>query len=134
MGSSGSTNPSNMICDAISAHGLHCTCCYGLLSTTLVHCCTLFLCYLGAVTQNQTNTEIQISIQRSSSWATNFCHPNHVTVFAHHNKFVDQEPSSKLCSDVSRAVLYYAICFYFSLLENNIGFLVLLILESHNNK
>ena len=33
----------------------------------LVHCCTLSLCYLGAETEI---TEIQISIQRSSGWAT----------------------------------------------------------------
>ena len=35
---------------------------------TLVHCCTMSLCYLGA---EMIITEIQISIQRSSGWATN---------------------------------------------------------------
>ena len=35
----------------------------------LVHCCTLSLCYLGA---EMIITETQISIQRSSSWATNW--------------------------------------------------------------
>ena len=36
---------------------------------TLVHCCTMSLCYLGA---EMIITEIQISIQRSSRWATNY--------------------------------------------------------------
>ena len=45
----------------------------------LVHCCTLSLCYLGA---EMIITEIQIAMQRSSSWATNysqtcFCVPSH---------------------------------------------------------
>ena len=50
-----------------------------LVSVRLVHCCTLSLCYLGA---EMIITEIQIAMQRSSSWATNysqtcFCVPSH---------------------------------------------------------
>ena len=48
-------------------------------AAALVHCCTLSLCYLGA---EMIITEIQIAMQRSSSWATNysqtcFCVPSH---------------------------------------------------------
>ena len=42
-------------------------------TTTLVHCCTPSLCHLGG---EMIITEIQISIQRSSSWATNYHNPN----------------------------------------------------------
>ena len=41
----------------------------------LVHCCTMSLCYLGAKTQ--------ISIQRSSSWATNYSWLDSVCLSSH---------------------------------------------------
>ena len=43
-----------------------------VLHSFLAHRCTIFLCHLDLEIQKYRNTEIQMTIQRSSIWAINY--------------------------------------------------------------
>ena len=68
----------------------------------LVHCCTMSLCYLGA---EMIITETQISIQRSYSWATNYCKCLH-WVYLHHCWNIVNVFRARMCSWYSPKGVY----------------------------